>query len=192
MGMFSSDEKEDIMLMQEHHKAEDELRNRIIELETKNSNLLNTVKILEESNKAIKERAASLEKLKECMSKIIDIQRTWVPTDEDKITLDDFLNRQQRIFQNKVNHGFNVTNIYQEARYILEEVTELMRAIEKNDRENMIEELADIIIFTYGCAEVARLGSLDAKIFEKMALNEKRVYKQTDEGDFVKTGVKED
>ena len=192
MGMFSNDKKEDIMIKQGNNAIEDYLRSRIIELETKNSNLLNTVKILEESNKAIKERAASLEKLKECMSKIFDMQRTLASTDEDKITLDDFLNRQQRIFQNKVNHGFNVTNIYQEARYILEEVTELMRAIEKNDRENMIEELADIIIFTYGCAEVARLGSLDAKIFEKMALNEKRVYKQTDEGDFVKTGLKED
>ena len=192
MGMFSNDKKEDIMIKQGNNAIEDYLRSRIIELETKNSNLLNTVKILEESNKAIKERAASLEKLKECMSKIFDMQRTLTSTDEDKITLDDFLNRQQRIFQNKVNHGFNVTNIYQEARYILEEVTELMRAIEKNDRENMIEELADIIIFTYGCAEVARLGSLDAKIFEKMALNEKRVYKQTDEGDFVKTGLKED
>ena len=62
-----------------------------------------------------------------------------------------------------------------------------MRAIEKNDRENMIEELADIVIFAYGCAEVARLGNLDKKIFEKMALNEKRVYTQTEEGDFIKT-----
>ena len=99
----------------------------------------------------------------------------------------DYLTRQQRIFENKVKHGFNTTNIYQEARYILEEVAELMRAIEKNDRENMIEELADVVIFAYGCAEVARLGDLDTKIFEKMQLNESRKYKQTPEGDFVKT-----
>lgn len=98
-----------------------------------------------------------------------------------------FKDRQQRIFKNKENHGFNVTNIYQEARYILEEVAELMRAIEKNDRPNMKEELADIIIFTYGCAEVARLGNLDEEIFKKMAINENRVYKQTESGDFVKT-----
>ena len=102
------------------------------------------------------------------------------------------LTRQQRIFQNKVKHGFNITNIYQEARYILEEVAELMRAIEKNDRENMIEELADIAIFTYGCAEVARLGSLDAKIDEKMKINESREYKKTCDGDFVKTVNMED
>lgn len=107
---------------------------------------------------------------------------------EDAPGIEDFLARQRRIFQNKVNHGFNTTNIYQEARYILEEVAELMRAVEKNDRENMIEELADIVIFSYGCAEVARLGSLDNKIFEKMNINEQREYTQTSEGDFVKTG----
>lgn len=101
-------------------------------------------------------------------------------------SLDDYINRQQRIFDNKVNHGFNTTNIYQEARYILEEVTELMRAIEKNDRDNMMEELADIVIFAYGCAEVARLGDLDAEIFKKMTINEHRKYTQNSSGDFNK------
>ena len=86
----------------------------------------------------------------------------------------DYLTRQQRIFENKVKHGFNTTNIYQEARYIIEEFAELMKAIEKNDRETMIEELAVIVIIAYGCAEVARLGDLDTKIFEKMKLNETR------------------
>lgn len=112
--------------------------------------------------------------------------------EESDTRLEDFLGRQKRIFQNKVNHGFNTTNIYQEARYILEETAELMRAIEKNDRENMIEELADIVIFAYGCTEVARLGDLDTKIFSKMKINEQREYKQNSEGDFVKTGNLED
>jgi len=110
--------------------------------------------------------------------------------DKEKKELKQFKTRQKRIFKNKENHGFNTTNIYQEARYILEEVTELMRAIEKNDRKNMKEELADIVIFAYGCAEVARLGDLDDEIFDKMALNEKRIYKRTDAGDFVKEGIK--
>lgn len=107
-----------------------------------------------------------------------------VTTAADK--LKQFNERQQRIFANKEKHGFNVTNIYQEARYILEETAELMRAIEKNDRENMKEELADIVIFAYGCAEVARLGNLDDEIFKKMAINEGRKYSKTAEGDFVK------
>lgn len=105
--------------------------------------------------------------------------------------LKEYEQRQQRIFQNKVNHGFNTTNVYQEARYILEETAELMRAIEKHDMENLKEELADIVIFAYGCAAVAGVGDLDTEIFKKMGINEKRVYKETAEGDFVKTGNKE-
>ena len=102
------------------------------------------------------------------------------------LSYEDYKNRQRRIFDNKVKHGFNTTNVYQEARYILEEVAELMRAIEKGDKENILEELADIVIFSYGCAEVAGVGDLDAKIFEKMSINEQRVYVQNNEGDFVK------
>ena len=98
----------------------------------------------------------------------------------------EYENRQKRIFENKKNHGFNTTNVYQEARYILEEVAELMRAIEKDDMENLKEELADIVIFSYGCAEVAGVGDLDEKIFEKMAINEGRKYIQTEDGDFIK------
>jgi NTP pyrophosphatase (non-canonical NTP hydrolase) len=101
-------------------------------------------------------------------------------------TFEDYKGRQQRIFDNKVNHGFNTTNVYQEARYILEEVAELMRAVEKEDKENIIEELADIVIFSYGCAAVAGVGDLDTKIFEKMKINENREYTKNAEGDFVK------
>lgn len=102
------------------------------------------------------------------------------------LNITDFNDRQKRIYNNKVNHNFNTTNLYQEARYIIEETGELLRAIEKNDSENLMEELADIVIFCYGLAEISGNGSLDAKIFEKMAINESRVYKKTEEGDFVK------
>lgn len=102
------------------------------------------------------------------------------------LELQDYKNRQKRVFDNKVAHGFNTTNVYQEARYILEEVAELMRAVEKEDKENILEELADIVIFSYGCAAVAGVGDLDTKIFEKMQINENRVYTQNSEGDFIK------
>lgn len=94
--------------------------------------------------------------------------------------------RQKRIYQNKVNHGFNTKDIYQEAQYMLEEFAEFMRAIEKDDRDNMREELADIVIFAYGAAEIAGIGDLDTEIFKKMQVNESREYHKTDEGDFVK------
>lgn len=66
-----------------------------------------------------------------------------------------------------------------------------MRAIEKNDRENMKEGLDDIVIFAYGYAEVERLDSLDDKIFKKMKINENREYHKILEEDFVKKNNKE-
>lgn len=100
--------------------------------------------------------------------------------------LEQYKDRQARIFRNKVNHGFNTTNVYQEARYIIEEVAELMHAIEKNDLPNLKEELADIIIFAYGCASVAGLADLDTEIFRKMEINESRTYHKKANGDFEK------
>ena len=176
MGMFSSDEKDDIF----NANTESKLRERIAELEVRNVNLTN-------KNTELEER---LENQKHTINTLLDLIGKGLDAEcIKKVEQPDFLGRQKRIFQNKVNHGFNTTNIYQEARYILEEVAELMRAVEKNDRENMLEELADIVIFSYGCAEVARLGDLDTKIFDKMRLNEKRVYKKNCDGDFVKTAI---
>lgn len=166
MGMFSSDEQD--WHINENKRVE-ELDRQLAELQDENDKLRNK---LSKQSKELDEAIESLKKLK---------SRVYLEGADR-----DFESRQERIFQNKVNHGFNITNVYQEARYILEETAELMRAIEKNDRENMLEELADIVIFSYGCAEVARLGNLDTKIFEKMAINESREYTTNKEGDFVK------
>ncbi len=107
-------------------------------------------------------------------------------------TLQDYRDRQGRIFVNKIKHGFNTKNIYQETRYMLEEIAELMHAIEKDDKDNILEELSDIVIFAYGCAAVARVGNLDDKIFEKMEINENRVYTKGKDGDFVKIDTQEE
>lgn len=153
----------------------------------KSQELKDIIKELEYENKKLTCKVSDLKKVNEEQNKLINKYRDILSlSDGNEEELVDFKDRQKRIFDNKVNHGFNTTNIYQEARYILEEVTELMRAVEKNDRENMKEELADIVIFAYGCAEVARLGNLDDEIFKKMTINEGREYHRTSEGDFVK------
>ena len=185
MGMFSSDEKEDIF----RDNIESTLRDRVGELEVKEMNLHKEIDRLTKEKKELEQRLDNQKSTIRALLNLIGMNMT--DNKDSEYSLYDFMLRQKRIFQNKVNHGFNTTNIYQEARYILEEVAELMRAVEKNDRENMIEELADIVIFSYGCAEVARLGNLDTKIFEKMTLNEKRVYEKNDAGDFIKTSVSE-
>lgn len=112
---------------------------------------------------------------------MIDIARDPVGID-----LEAYENRQKAIFENKVKHGFNVTDPYKEVRYMMEEVAELMRAIENGDKQNISEELADIVIFAYGLAEVTQSGDLDKTIFEKMEKNRNRVYTVNKDGDFVK------
>lgn len=149
-----------------------------------NINYKGYIEKLEKENKRLKEKLREIGKLH---GRLMELQEELNTDSDNKAKkLEEFSTRQKRIFQNKVDHGFNITNIYQEARYILEETAELMGAIEKNDRPNMLEELADIVIFAYGCAEVARLGDLDTRIFEKMQENECRKYIKNSEGDFEK------
>lgn len=105
-------------------------------------------------------------------------------------SLQDYENRQKRAYDNKIKHGFNVTDFHKEARFILKEVTELMDAIEHNDVKNLMEELADIVIFSYGIAEMAH-GNLDSEIFKKMDINESREYIRNSAGDFVKIDDKQ-
>lgn len=183
MGMFSSDEKEDIF----RSNTESMLRQIVGELEVEELHLKHEIDKLKAEKRAIEEKLNEQNNLVDSLTNLLN--RKLLDANGEELQLRDYLIRQRRIFNNKVKHGFNTTNIYQEARYILEETAELMRAIEKNNRENMLEELADIVIFSYGCAEVARLGDLDTKIFEKMQINEKRVYEKNGEGDFVKTAI---
>jgi NTP pyrophosphatase (non-canonical NTP hydrolase) len=118
---------------------------------------------------------------KRLMYKAVDI-----PTNELVCKLEEFDTRQDRIHANKVKHGFNLENKYQEARYIIEEAAELLHALEKNDMDNMMEELADIVIFAYGLAEISGCGRLDDYIAKKMDINEKREYVKKEDGDFKK------
>ena len=108
-----------------------------------------------------------------------------VQKQKQDISLKEYQERQRRCYNNKLAHGFNVTDFHKEARFILKEVSELMSAIDHNDMENLMEELSDIVIFCYGLAEMAH-GDLDASVFNKMGINEKRKYILEPNGDFTK------
>lgn len=96
--------------------------------------------------------------------------------------------RQKRIYANKLAHNFNVTDLNIELECLMEEVREFKEAINKNDVDNMIEELSDIVIFCYGMAEIIK-RDLDKEIETKMGINEKRIYKQDANGKFIKIGL---
>lgn len=85
---------------------------------------------------------------------------------------------QKRIYDNKVKHDFNVTDINQEFCYLYGEVGEAYEAWSREKGEEELGlELADIAIYLLGLAEI--LGyDLGEEIEKKMAINAKRVYRK--------------
>ena len=86
------------------------------------------------------------------------------------------LNKMQKeIFENKLNKGFNTTDINKEFCFLYGEVAEAYDAYRK-DKEDLGEELADIAIYLLGLSEM--LGKdLESEILNKFEINKNRKYK---------------
>lgn len=85
---------------------------------------------------------------------------------------------QKAIYQNKLNKGFNVTDINKEFCLLYGEVAEAYDAWRKN-KADIGEELADIAIYLMGLSEILEID-LENEIEKKMATNRDRVYKLID------------
>ena len=87
----------------------------------------------------------------------------------------DLKKTQKDIWQNKINKGFNTTDVNKEFCLLYGEVAEAYDAWKKK-KEDLNEELADIAIYLMGLSEM--LGfDLESEIQKKVEKNEKRVYK---------------
>ena len=85
---------------------------------------------------------------------------------------------QKDIWQNKINKGFNTTNVEKEFCFLYSEVAEAFEAYRKK-KDDLNEELADIAIYLMRLSEM--LGfDLEDEIMKKVSKNEKRVYKNVD------------
>ena len=85
---------------------------------------------------------------------------------------------QKEIWQNKVNKGFNTTNVEKEFCLLYGEVGKAFNAYNKK-KNDLNEEIADIAIYLFGLSEM--LGfDLEDEIVKKMRKNKKRVYKSVD------------
>ena len=93
---------------------------------------------------------------------------------------------QEEIYQNKVEKGFNLTDINQEFCYIYGEVSEAHDAWQKK-KPDLGEELADVAIYLLGLSEILGIN-LEDEIQKKIYKNSKREYKIIDG---VATRVKE-
>ena len=83
---------------------------------------------------------------------------------------------QERIYRNKVEKGFNVTDVYREFCYTYGELSEACEAYIKK-KDDLGEELADVAIYLLGLAEILGID-LEKEILNKMDKNEKRRYIQ--------------
>jgi len=85
---------------------------------------------------------------------------------------------QKKIFQNKINKGFNTDNVEKEFCFLYGEVSEAFDAFRKK-KEDLGEELADVAIFLLGLSEMVGIN-LESEIEKKMVKNETRIYKNVD------------
>lgn len=98
----------------------------------------------------------------------------------------DLTKLQKEIYQNKVDKGFNVTDVNKEFCLIYGEVAEAYEAWKKK-KEDLGEELADVAIYLLGLSEILGID-LEDEIQKKVYKNSKREYKIIDG---VNTRVKE-
>ncbi len=80
---------------------------------------------------------------------------------------------QKEILQNKINKGFNITDINKEFCLLYGEVSEAYDAYRKN-KDDLGEELADIAIYLLGISEIL---DLEKEIINKIEINKNRKYK---------------
>lgn len=85
---------------------------------------------------------------------------------------------QKDIWKNKLNKGFNTTDVNKEFCLLYGEVAEAYDAWRKN-KDDLNEELADIAIYLMGLSEMLGYDLAD-EIEKKVSKNEKRVYKNID------------
>ena len=83
---------------------------------------------------------------------------------------------QEEIYDNKVKHNFNTTDVPKEFCLLYGEVSEAYEAYRKK-KDDLGEELADVAIYLLGIAEILNID-LEKELLKKIDKNKKRVYKK--------------
>lgn len=85
---------------------------------------------------------------------------------------------QKIIYKNKVDKGFNITNIEKEFCLTYGELSEAYEAYRRK-KDDLGEELADVVIYLLGMSEILGID-LEKEIINKVNKNANRVYKEVD------------
>ena len=95
--------------------------------------------------------------------------------DVEVVEMLDLKKIQKEIYQNKVDKGFNVTEINKEFCLTYGEIAEAYEAWRKK-KDDVGEELADVAIYLLGLSEILGID-LEDEIQKKVYKNSKREYK---------------
>ena len=88
---------------------------------------------------------------------------------------------QKDIYQNKINRGFNVTDVGKEIVLMVEELGELARVYKNSDKkpakeishkDEMVDAVGDLMIYCLGLCEM--LGVNSEEVLEKIIENNKK------------------
>ena len=85
---------------------------------------------------------------------------------------------QKSVYQNKINKGFNVTDVNKEFCLLYGEVAEAYESWRKK-KSDVGEELADVAIYLLGLSEILGID-LAYEIEKKIEINQQREYKMID------------
>ena len=86
----------------------------------------------------------------------------------------DWKELQRQVYQNKLDHQFNVTDVAMEFCLLYGEVGEAYQAYSRN-RPDLGEELADVAIYLLGLAEILHVD-LEEEVLRKMEITRPRRY----------------
>lgn len=86
----------------------------------------------------------------------------------------DLQSLQTEVYQNKLDHGFNVENVDREFCFAYGELHEAFESYLKKDG-NVGEELADVVIYLLGISEILGVD-LESEIMKKIERNKDRKY----------------
>ena len=85
---------------------------------------------------------------------------------------------QKAVYKNKLDKGFNVTDVHQEFCLLYGEVAEAFEAWRRK-QDDVGEELADVAIYLLGLSEILGVD-LASEIEKKMVINKEREYETVD------------
>jgi NTP pyrophosphatase (non-canonical NTP hydrolase) len=88
----------------------------------------------------------------------------------------DLKSLQQEVMRNKLEKGFNTTDIALEFCRAYEELAEAFSKVSKRE-DGVGEELADVVIFILGMCEILGID-LESELIDKIEKNKNRKYKK--------------